>query len=119
LLTIGCASGASGAMGADGGSATASARIEPPRLLRGNPPELRLPPGSVNRPDPLRITIEVLVAANGEPDMRTLRVTGRGASENREAIASWIRSAAFQPARQAGEPVAAVYRTSIGARVVR
>jgi hypothetical protein len=95
----------------------ASAQIEPPRMLRGSPPELRVPSGGSAGRDPVRVSIEVLVDAAGQPDLRTLRVTGNGAAENREALARWIQNAAFQPARRAGEPVAAVYKTSLGVRV--
>ena len=118
LPAIGCISGTSGATAGDR-TATASARSEPPRMMRGNPPQLSVPSGSAAGRDALRVTIEVLVDADGRPDMKTLRVTGRGGAENREAIARWIQDSAFRPARHAGQPVAGVYRTTIAARVVR
>jgi len=58
----------------------------------------------------------VLVEVTGRPDMRTLQLSGRGASENREAIVRWIENAAFRPASRGGVPVAAVYTTTIMAR---
>lgn len=117
LPAIGCISRTSGGT-PDDRAATASAPSEPPRMLRGNPPQLSVPSGSAAGRDALRVTIEVLVDAAGQPDMKTLRVTGRGGAENREAIARWIQGSAFRPARRAGQPVAGVYKTTVAARVV-
>jgi len=87
------------------GAGTAGAKVTPPERLRsGPPPEIR---------EVVDLRIEVLVDADGQPDMRTLKVTGKGSGSTRTAIADWIRSSAFKPAMQDGQPLAAIYRTGI------
>lgn len=116
LVMLACTSRAPGATGAGASATSASSRTEPPRLMRGSAPELRMPSGSAAGNEPIRIDYEVLVNATGQPDLRTLKVSGRGAAENREAIARWIRAAVFQPARRDGEPVAATFKGSLRVR---
>jgi hypothetical protein len=49
--------------------------------------------------------------------MKTLKVTGVGAAENREAIERWIGQAMFRPAQRGGQPVAGIYRTGLAVRI--
>lgn len=116
LVMVACTSRAPGATDSGAGATPAASRTEPPRMLRGSAPELRFPSGSAAGNEPIRIDYEVLVDAVGQPDLRTLKVSGRGAAENREPIARWIREAVFQPARRDGEPVAAIFKGSLRVR---
>lgn len=94
-------------------------RSEPPRMLsRVTAPELRIPTTTSAR-SPVRVTIEVLVASTGRPDMTSFKVTGYGAAENRDALARWIEQAFFRPAYRSGQPVPGLYRMKLEARIVR
>jgi hypothetical protein len=73
------------------------------------PPELRLPRGQASGRSAILVTFEVLIDAEGRPDMLTFRVRGTGASENRDALASWIEGSVFAPATQGGRPVPGVF----------
>jgi hypothetical protein len=66
---------------------------------------------------PMELSIQVQIDAAGQPDMRTLRVTGRGAAEHRPAIEEWILRARFQPASRNGEPVPGLFTTALRSRV--
>jgi len=84
-------------------------KITPPQQLRGGPPpEIR---------EVVDIRYEVLVNADGQPDLRTLKVTGKGAGSARTAIEDWIRNSMFKPAMQDGLPVAGLYKGGIRTRV--
>ena len=94
------------------GESPGAAAVRPPVLLPGARPQLRYP----ERPQSgrvLDIQIEVAVDLTGQPEFATLRVTGLGATENRDVVAAWLEQARFQPATQAGQPVRGVYRTRI------
>src|ERR671922_1557460 len=79
----------------------AAERDEPPRMLqRGAPPELRVYNIPASGRAPIRLQIEVLIDIRGQPDMKTLKVTGPGAAENRQAIERWIEQAMFRPAQR-------------------
>ena len=67
---------------------------------------------------PVRVTIEVMIDADGRPDMKTFKVTGFGAAENQDALARWIEQSSFQPARSGGQPVPGLYQAKLEARVV-
>jgi hypothetical protein len=102
LVSAACASTSQGA-------AKKAERITPPQQLRGGPPpEIR---------EVVDIRYEVLVNADGQPDLRTLKVTGKGAGSVRTAIEDWIRNSMFKPAMQDGLPVAGLYRGGIKTRV--
>jgi hypothetical protein len=58
----------------------------------------------------------VQVDSTGQPDLETLRMTGLGADGNRDVVATWLRSARFQPAQRDGRPVPGVYQTRIEVR---
>jgi ABC-type phosphate transport system substrate-binding protein len=86
-----------------------SGKITPPQQLRAGPrPEIR---------EEVDLRYEVLVDAEGQPDMSTLKVTGKGSSSVRGAIEEWIRSSVFKPGMQDGHPVAALYKGGIKSRV--
>jgi hypothetical protein len=84
-------------------------RITPPEQLRTGPsPQIR---------EEVDLRIEVLVDADGQPDMKTLKVTGKGAGSSHAAIEDWIQSSTFKPAMQNGHPVAAVFRSGLKSRI--
>ena len=55
--------------------------------------------------------IEVMIDAEGHPDMQTLRITGKTTIPGRESLTQWVRESKYTPARQDGQPVAAMFRT--------
>jgi hypothetical protein len=61
----------------------------------------------------------VMVEANGQPDMSTLRVTGTGASDYRQAIVEWVERNSFEPGRSNGVAVRAEYQTSLRTKMVK
>jgi hypothetical protein len=107
-FSVACAS----APHADGSTSTATKdEITPPvRLRAGPPPEIR---------EEVRLTIEVLIDVDGNPDMRTLKVMGKGAGSAHAAIEDWIRTSAFAPGKRNGVAVPAVYRTGLETKRVR
>jgi hypothetical protein len=108
VLSVGCAS----APRADGTTTSATKdHVTPPVRLRAGPsPELR---------EEVRLTIEVLIDAEGIPDLRTLKVTGKGAGSAHAAIEDWIRTSAFTPGKRNGVAVPAVYKTGLQTRIQR
>jgi hypothetical protein len=58
----------------------------------------------------------VQVDSTGQPALETLRVTGLGAEQNRDVVATWLRSSHFQPAQRDGHPVPGVFQTHIEVR---
>lgn len=58
-----------------------------------------------------------MIDAEGQPDISTLKVTGKGSSSARAAIEDWIRNSTFKPALQDGHPVAAPYKGGIKSTV--
>jgi hypothetical protein len=108
---------------ASSGAGTKSAGDEPdvrPRMIsRLTPPMLRIPSIPASGRAPIRVRFEVLIDTEGQPDMSTFRVTGWGAAENRDALASWIQQSMFTPASRGGIAVPGVYRGSLQVRVVR
>ena len=114
LGSVGCAR----AGPRESGAAQQVEREEPPRMLqRGAPPELRIYSIPASGRAPIRLQIEVVVDSRGQPDMKTLKLTGIGAAENRDAIERWIQQATFRPAQRGGQPVAGTYRTRLEVRV--
>jgi len=98
---------------AGGTSATTATRA--PVMLAGPRPDFKLP----SRPQEGRLLdmqIEVAIDATGRPDVSTLRVTGLGSGDNKDAVVTWITLAKFKPALQGGQPVAGVYRTRLEVR---
>lgn len=85
-------------------------------MLSKSHPALRTPVGSPIEGRVLDLRVEVLVDAAGRPDLKTLRVTGLGAAENQTVIATWLEAARFRPGHQAGQAVAAIYRTRFEVR---
>ena len=107
---------------ASSGAGTKSAGDEPdvrPRMIsRLTPPMLRISSIPASGRAPIRVLrFEVLIDTEGQPDMSTFRVTGMGAAENRDALASWIQQSMFTPATRGGIAVPGVYRGSLEVRV--
>lgn len=84
-----------------------------PRWVYGTLPELRVPPPRRGEREQVDFRVEVLIDADGRPDLETLRITGRGSFENKERVREWLRLAAFLAARKNGVPVAAPIRLRI------
>ena len=99
-------------------SAEVEDRTEPPRMVsRGSFPQLSISgPNPAERPV-ARMHIRVMIDSEGRPDLSTLRVTGLGAAENRNAIEQWISGATFRPAMRNGEAVSGLYETRLEVRV--
>jgi hypothetical protein len=113
---LGCASSGTGAAGAP----AEEERVTPPRRIsQGAPPELTIYSIPPSGRSPIRVSYEVLIDAAGRPDMKTFKVSGPGAAENREALARWIESSAWAPATRGGQPVPHVYRGSLQVQVRR
>lgn len=108
ILAAGCASAPKPA-----GDAPAT----PPKLLVSSRPELRFSPRTPGRPVDIRV--EVQIDANGRPNIETLKVTGQGAVDNRDAVATWLQSAQFQPAQRAGHAVPGTFKTRFRVEVHR
>jgi hypothetical protein len=92
---------------------------EPPRMLtRGFFPELTLSnlPNPADRPI-VRLRIRVMIDPLGRADVRTLKLTGLGAVENRLAIERWLEAVTFRPAMRNGQPVSGLYETRLEVRV--
>lgn len=107
LLATSCAGGAR--------PRESAAPIRPPTLLSSSRPDWSYP----SRPREGRVLdlrVEVQVDSAGQPDLKTLRVTGLGAAENRDAVATWVRTARFRAAEQAGRPVAGVFQVRFEVR---
>lgn len=97
-------------LGCSGNKKPAKPRVEPPELVTRTRPSLRTPPSSGRQGVVLDLRLEVLIAATGQPDMTTMRLTGIGAADNQVIVEEWLRASRFRPATQAGIPVAATYR---------
>jgi hypothetical protein len=83
-------------------------RITPPQQLRaGPPPEIR---------EVVDLRYEVMVDAQGQPDLSTLKVTGKGSGTARNAIEDWIRNSTFKPGMLNGQPVPALYKGGLKTR---
>ncbi|HET7187246.1 MAG TPA: hypothetical protein VFI52_03795 [Gemmatimonadaceae bacterium] len=91
---------------------------QPPELLRGTHPELRVPTSTSTRAT-VRIELEVMVDESGRPDMRTFRAVGPGADINADALRTWIEGAGFRPARLDGRAVPGLFKMRLEASVRR
>jgi hypothetical protein len=76
-------------------------------MIRGPVPDFR------GRFDPIDTKLEVMIDANGDPVMNTLKFTGTISGASRDAVRDWIQRSRFRPALQGKTPVAAVYTTEI------
>jgi len=90
----------------DTASAARAAPVQPPKMLPGPPPRFTSP----GRMDAI---IEVLVKADGSPDMTTLRITGSVSGNAWSDLRSWIAQSLFTPARQNGIAVAAMMKMEL------
>lgn len=106
LASSGCAHPATSA---DATETPKAARIQPPRMLRGDNPRLRSP-GRVDA------KIEVIVRADGQPDMTTLMITGSMSGGVRSELREWIQQSQFEPARQGGIAVPALFKMGLSVR---
>ena len=107
-LLVALAASAACASSSPSGAKTKSG-ITPPQQLRAGPyPEIR---------EVVDLRYEVMIDAEGQPDISTLKVTGKGASAARGPIEDWIRSSVFKPATQNGQPIAGLYKGGIKSRV--
>jgi hypothetical protein len=108
LAATACASG--------GARRSGGPKSEPPEMLSRRFPEIRIAPVPGARAA-AHITVEVQLDSLGRPDMNTLRTTGEGSAENRDAIVRWIAGAQFRPAREGEHAVPGVFRTTLEPRV--
>jgi hypothetical protein len=98
--------------------ATSGPVVDPPQMSRGTAPQLRIPASYSGRA-PVRVQIEVMIDADGRPDMRTFKAVGLGADINRDALYAWIESASFRPARIDGRSVPGLFKMELQASVRR
>jgi hypothetical protein len=101
----GCAANAGGGEGG-------APRLQPATMLPGS-----RRPDLTNVREEINLMIEVMVDSAGNPDLRTLRVTGPGAMQTQPAIANWIQVSRFKPGEQGGRPVSSVFRTRLRTRI--
>jgi hypothetical protein len=59
---------------------------------------------------PVNLDVLVQIDTLGRADLSTLQITGPGADPNRQAVANWLQSARFEPARLNGYPVRGWFR---------
>jgi hypothetical protein len=91
--------------------------VEPPQMNRGSPmPEIRVPISTSGRAT-VRVDIEVMVDALGQPDMNTFKAAG--VVDNMDAIRRWIAGASFRPARLDGQAVPGLFKMKLEARARR
>jgi hypothetical protein len=114
ILAAGCASSGAGTNAAVGERET-----QPRMISRLRPPALRISSIPTSGRSPIRVRFEVLVDTEGRPDMRTFKVTGMGAPENHDALATWIQQSMFAPATRGGINVPGVYKGSLQVRLTR
>lgn len=120
VATLGLIVAASCASSGAGNESRPDQRDVAPRMIsRLTPPFLRISSMPASGRSPIRVAFEVLIDAEGRPDMSTFKVTGFGAAENRDAFASWIQQSTFSPARRGGIAVPGVYRGSLQVRSAR
>ena len=118
LATLGVIAACAGAPKDPVPAVPADAAVEPPQINHGTPPQLRVPVSYSGRA-PVRVEIEVMVDATGQPDMRTFKATGLGADINRDALSTWIEGSSFRPARLEGRSVAGLFKMRLEAAVRR
>jgi hypothetical protein len=110
----GAASGAPrAAADAESDAAVKAGKPQAPRRLDRTQPDLRIEGpirGSTERSQRY-LEISVDIDVDGRPDMSTLRITGAGAAENRNAVMSWVSAGVYEPGRDGlGRSVRAPYR---------
>jgi hypothetical protein len=91
--------------------------VEPPQMNRGSPmPEIRVPISTSGRAT-VRVDIEVMVDAQGQPDMNTFKAVG--VVDNMDAIRRWIANSSFRPAQLDGRSVPGLFKMKLEARARR
>lgn len=118
LATLACAGAAHDPADAAAPAAPAASAAEPPQIMRGTAPQLRIPASTSSR-STVRVQIEVMIDEMGRPDMTTFKATGPGADVNRDALRTWIEGASFRPARLDGRAIPGLFRMGLDASVRR
>jgi hypothetical protein len=98
-LALGCASTQAGT--------EKRAVLPPAKLVRVSNLDMTRIPG---RPTAIDLTFEVEILPDGSPDLNTLTIFGKGASEMKNAITEWIGASRFEPAIRNGAPVRSKYK---------
>lgn len=108
--------GLSGAGSAVDGSATNTRPAQPARRLDGTFPQIQFSgrvPGSTERAQRF-LVISVEITETGLADLKTLRISGPGAVENRAEIERWLHVGRYEPARDgAGRPIRSRHRIEL------
>jgi len=111
LLAAGCARARAGSDASPAASTAApDANLPAARVVGRSYPEF----GSGM--SPLDARVQVLVGADGKPDLRTLKITGTANSQARAAIERWVALAPFAPAVRDGQPVPSLYKGAFASR---
>jgi len=118
LLPLSLVCACAGASKDPAGAPATTTTAQPPELLRGARPELRVPTSTSTRAT-VRIELEVMVDESGRPDMRTFKAVGPGADLNGDALRTWIEGASFRPARLDGHAVPGLFKMRLEAAVRR
>lgn len=84
-------------------AAPKAAPIQSPRMLPGAPPR-------ISSPGRFNARMEVLIRADGSPDMTTFQIIGSMSAGTTADLRSWIAQSLFAPAKQAGVAVPAVFK---------
>jgi hypothetical protein len=109
MLGVACAS-------AGAGKGSTTHRFDPPEMISRDMYDLiTASPGRL--PTEMKVNYEVMIDETGRPDMSTFKVTGIGASTNRDGIYRWLERASYKPAREDGHPVAGLLRGRLEARI--
>lgn len=98
----------SAACASSGAATTKEPAVTPPSILAA--PQLTAQDLTISSRAGIDVQAEVWIDPAGKADLRTLKVTGRGAAENEEAIRRWLSAATFNPALQGGAPVRGLYK---------
>lgn len=98
------------------GSATSTRPAQPARRLDGTFPQIQFTgrvPGSTERAQRF-LVISVEITETGLADLKTLRISGPGAVENRAEIERWLHVGRYEPARDgAGRPIRSRHRIEL------
>jgi hypothetical protein len=109
-LTTSCASSS--------GKGAPTSHVTPPEPLTTTRPDLVASGVTPNAARPTNVvSVQVVVNADGRPDMKTLKITGPGAETNRASVTAWVEGLRFKPAMQDGQPVSGTFTKSFDAMV--
>ena len=102
IFAAGCASG---------GATTKQPAIPPAKLV--SPAVMDFASSARQRMIQMDVTYELMIRPDGSPDLATLQILGKGASEMKDSITDWIRASKFEPATKDGVPVTSRYKGRI------